>query len=677
MDRKAIAKALERAGLRPGLTVRTGSVTPDTYNLEKNEVRFVASTELPATVFDWDRYEFVQEVLRADGMVVPESGQVPLLDTHSRNTVDDVLGSVTDFQQCDVAGYPGRDCLSRFGSDERAKRAENKVAERHITDVSVGYEVLESYWIPEGEKQVIGDREYEGPVKVSTRWAIKELSLVPIGADRLAKVRAMVMAPDESIQRGEGMKKCPDCGKELEDGGCTCGYRADKSAGDNQRGQESTPAAPAPAVDVEKERAKAVTAERQRAKGIRDAVSVAGLDSERAEEMIDSGMSMDAARAEIFKGMKERNKAIGAGSGISVETDSRDKFRAAAGDGLALRAGIKIQKPAAGAREFRGRSMVEIVRECLEAAGVNTRGMSRRQVVGRALGGPSSSDFPLLMSQLAGKRLLAAYDEMPSTWRPFVDVVDAIDFKEIHGIKLSEAPDLMPLNEKGEYVTAKFSEKQERYRVSTKGRIINLTRVMIINDDLRAFVRIPKLLGNASVRMESDMVYSLLTGNPVMSDGLTLFHVDHGNVGTEADMDSDSLTKGRVAMRKQKGMGGSRLDIRPEFLLTPVVKETDSEVILRSTAMPSDNKSSGVHNPWANRLNPIAEPRLDDDDPNAWYMLASPGQAPVIEVAYLEGEEKPYIEEEIEFKSDSLGIKVRHDFGCGVTDHVGIFRNKP
>jgi len=37
---------------------------------------------------------------------------------------------------------------------------------------------------------MIDGKEYEGPLKVSTRWALKELSLAPIGADPLAKARA-------------------------------------------------------------------------------------------------------------------------------------------------------------------------------------------------------------------------------------------------------------------------------------------------------------------------------------------------------------------------------------------------------------------------------------------------------------------------------------------------------
>lgn len=53
---------------------------------------------------------------------------------------------------------------------------------------------------------------------------------------------------------------------------------------------------------------------------------------------------------------------------------------------------------------------------------------------------------------------------------------------------------------------------------------------MIINDDLRAFTRIPQLFGVSARRMEADAVYSLITTNGLMSDGKALFSTDHKNL---------------------------------------------------------------------------------------------------------------------------------------------------
>ncbi len=689
-----IRSELERQGLAYGFSARAAGMraVPGTFDEKARAARFVATTEQPAMVWDWDRWDFVSEILMRDGMALPVTNQVPLLDSHSRASVTDVLGSAADFQNCDADGVPGKDCLVSFSSVKEGQDAATKVREGHITDVSVGYRVTESYWVPEGEKQIINGVTYEGPVKVSTRWELGELSLVPIGADNLAKVRSLLSGPgaDNGRQQHDGgstMHKCPNCGKDYDGQHCACGYRADQAPDTNTRGAQGQPATAARAeggsqqtLTADQVRAQieeSQRAERERVNGINDAVAVAGLDASLARTMVDSGVSLDTARAQIFEKLKERGPALGAAAGLSLEvgTEAREKLRTAAIDGLALRGGLRIEKPAAGATDFRGMSLLDLARECLEAVGVRTRGMDKRTLAARALSPASSSDFPALMGAVVGRHLLAAYAEAPATWRPFVAITDATDFKDMYGIKLSEAPDLDSLNENGEYKTATFSDKQEKYRVITKGRMVRLTRTMIINDDLRAFTRIPMLFGSAARRMESDAVYSLITGNPTMSDGKALFHADHKNIVTAAALSSDGLSAGRTLMKKQKGMNRATLSIAPAFLLTPDELETDAEILLRSMALPDANMSSGVFNPWAGKLTPIAETRLSDSSATAYYLVAHPNQAPVIEAAYLMGEQQPFIDEEVEFSSDALAVKVRHDFGAGLVDHVGINKN--
>lgn len=693
-EQKAKIRAeLERQGLAYGFSSRAAGMRamPGTFDEKARAVRFVATTEQPATVWDWDRWDFVKEILMRDGMVLPATGQVPLLDTHSRASVADVLGSAADFQDCLVENLAGKDCLVSFSSVQEGQDAATKVREGHITDVSVGYLVTESYWVPEGEKQIINGKTYEGPVKVSTKWELREISLVPIGADNLAKVRSLLSGPVAENGRqyqsgGNAMKKCAKCGAMFDGELCSCGHRADQAV-DTTRSDQGQPAPAAragegdqptlTAAQVRAQIEESQRAERERVNGINDAVAVAGLDAAFARTLVDQGVSLDNARAQIFAKLKERGPALGAAAGLSIEVgvEGREKLRAAAIDGLALRGGLRIEKPAAGATDFRGMSLLDLARECLEVVGVRTRGMDKRNLAARALSPASSSDFPALMSAVVGRHLLAAYAEAPATWRPFVAITDATDFKDMYGIKLSEAPDLDSLNENGEYKTAKFSDKQEKYRVITKGRMVRLTRTMIINDDLRAFTRIPMLFGSAARRMESDAVYSLITGNPTMSDGKALFHADHKNIVAAAALSSDGLSAGRTLMKKQKGLRGATLSIAPAFLLIPDELETDAEILLRSMALPDANMSSGVFNPWAGKLTPIAETRLSDSSATAYYLVAHPNQAPVIEAAYLMGEQQPFIDEEVEFSSDALAVKVRHDFGAGLVDHVGINKN--
>ncbi|MDA3970266.1 MAG: Mu-like prophage major head subunit gpT family protein [Desulfobulbaceae bacterium] len=692
-QRQKLIKELKRAGCTPGLTTRAAGMvmTPDSFDAEARSARFVATSEQYVTVFDWERFELIEEVLVADGMIVPDSGSVSLLDTHSRSSVQDVLGSASDFQDCLAGDLAAKDCLVTFSRVQAGRDAGQKVEEGHINAVSVGYKVTEAFYVPAGERQLIGGKEYAGPVKVSTKWELRELSLVPIGADSLAKVRAEfgVKTSQEENDVNEELRKFLESRGLAKDADDATALRfmqdlASRSDADQLKIKElenrQDGATVLTQADVEAAGRAAVAAERTRVNDINEAVSAAGLGADYGRGLVNEGVTIDAARAAIIQQLKDGHKPIGAGAGrTEVGLEAPEKFRAAAVDGLLIRSGVQIAKPADGHRGFRGMSLLDLARESLEHAGVNCRGLSRMELAGRAISSASTSDFPALMASVSGRHLMAAYEEAPATWRPMASVVGASDFKDMYGVALSGSPDLDDLGENGEYKTAKFSDKQEKYRVISKGRLVRLTRQMLINDDLRAFTRITSMFGAAARRMEADAVYGLITANPLMADGKNLFHADHNNleatVALQATINSGNLSAARTAMRKQKGMAGELLNIVPGFVLVPLEQETDSEILLRSAALPDVNMSSGVHNPWAGRLTPIADAHLSESSAVAWYMVASPNQAPVIEAAYLEGEEQPFIDEEMDFNSDSLVIKVRHDFGAGLMDHRGIFKN--
>lgn len=437
--------------------------------------------------------------------------------------------------------------------------------------------------------------------------------------------------------------------------------------------------------DMEQAARNAAREERQRQAEIRDAVRAARLEDSVADDLISREVPADKARVEIFAKMRAINPPIGAGA-IHMTADERDKFRSAVVDGLGLRCGLRPDKPAPGHEQFRAASIEFIARMCLERAGVDVRGLSSRNQIAAmilnptrfaAAGSFSADDFSSIFLDVAHKTLLRAYMESPATWLPIVNVVSASDFKTIYGVSLSEAPNLDLIGPNGEYKSGEMSDHQESYSVFSYGKIIYLTRPMIINDDLRAFTRLPQLLGAAARRKESDLVWAKITGNPTMSDGLTLFHASHGNLEATAKglVDTDKLSSGRAAMRKQTGPGGEKLNLGPAFVAVPVAQETSADVLLMSIAMPTAEMSAGVINPFAGKLKPIAEPRLDDNSVKAWYMIADPRQVDTIEVAYLDGVEAPYTEEQPLFERDAIGYKVRHDFGCGVMDFRGFYKN--
>ncbi len=184
-----IEKLLRSAGVRHGMGARSAALQVRSEVEEGAPLEWILTTEMPTLVFDWHRWELVEEVLLADGMETPDNDQVVLLDSHSRYSVKDVLGHVKDFNKADAEGYPAITGMVHFADDETSQEARQKVDGGHITDGSVGYQAIESVYVPEGETYVVNGRTFEGPVRVTSKWLLKEFSITPIGADVLAKVR--------------------------------------------------------------------------------------------------------------------------------------------------------------------------------------------------------------------------------------------------------------------------------------------------------------------------------------------------------------------------------------------------------------------------------------------------------------------------------------------------------
>jgi hypothetical protein len=181
-------------------------------------------------------------------------------------------------------------------------------------------------------------------------------------------------------------------------------------------------------------------------------------------------------------------------------------------------------------------SLLEIGREHLERSGMNTRGMDRMRVAQEILhfrsgGMMTVSDFGSLLANVANKRLRQAYEEnMPSYQRWARRAPDAPDFKSMSVVNLSGVPDLLQVNEHGEFKYGAMSDGKETYSLVTYGRIVAFSRQSIVNDDLRGFDRVVGGFGSSAARLENRTVYAILTANAALSDSVALFHATHANL---------------------------------------------------------------------------------------------------------------------------------------------------
>ena len=395
-----------------------------------------------------------------------------------------------------------------------------------------------------------------------------------------------------------------------------------------------------------------------------------------ADDLIKRGVSIDEARRLILDQVAAKSDETRTFPHVSVPLGGRDATvtrREAISSALLHRYSPTLFPLEDAGREYRGMTLMELARESLETAGASTRGLSRDEVATRAL--HSTSDFPEILSAVTNKTLRQAYEAYPRTFPLFCRQVLATDFKAMHRVQLGEAPQLLKVGESGEFKRGTLGESKESYRIETYGRVVAITRQVLINDDLDAFTRIPAMYGNSIAQLESDVVWDIVTTNPAMADGTELFHGTHKNLaGTGAALGVDSVGAARAAMRKQTGLDKKTvLNVRPAFLIVPASLELKAEQLVAQNLVPA--QSGSVVPQSIRTLAPIAEPRLDAASETAWYLAASPNQIDTIEYAYLEGQQGAYIETRNGFDVDGVEIKCRLDFGAKAIDWRGLYKN--
>jgi ATP-dependent protease ClpP protease subunit len=382
--------------------------------------------------------------------------------------------------------------------------------------------------------------------------------------------------------------------------------------------------------------------------------------------------------------------AIGSGAEplarhVELVADSRDKFLAGAQAALASRAGVA---PKDAGNEYNGQSLVDLASKSLALAGISTRGLTKDGIARKALASHTSSDFPNLLSVTAGKILRGAYETFPKTWEAWCAKGSVSDFKIHPRIQLGSFSGLATIVEGGEYTYGTIAESYENAQALTKGKAISFTRQMLVNDDLGGFNRRAQLMGDAAARSVNTDVYTLLTSasglGPTSTDTGTFFnatavttaggHANYTSSGTA--MTVASLGVGRVAMQKQKDAGlNTVLNLQPSILLTSVGKEDVARTLIASETDPSSSNSK-VPNIYKNRFQVVADPFIDTVYANSWYLMVAPNSpAAAFEVVFLDGNEMPFIDDEVDFDTDALKFKIRLDYGVAIGDWRGAYRN--
>lgn len=701
--------------LEPGTPTADGAReldgTPDESSAAAERFELSFSSETPYRRYDWWRGEEYDEILdHADGAVdltrLRELGVV--LYNHDR---DRVIGRVER-----VAIEDGRGVATvAFDKDAESQVIADKVASGTLRGVSVAYSV-------DRTERVCADGEV---TRLYVRhWTPMEISIVSIPADTTVGVgRSMEgygagNGPDaggdkmpyrrnedtgtyeqEAAQVESGARATGDATGSVAAGARSAPAYGNGSAtvGGNGGIMAGTPAASAGnTVPVQPNAAQSravddiLRAERRR---VSDITALCGEFDVDAARYIDDGSTLDQVRAAVLEQLRARKPLFTA----QVTRDESDRFRAAASDALLLRAGMRVDRPAEGARELRGLSLRDLLLEAVErdggeaardARGMRLRGASElfdQLISSRAYFSPTAA-FPSILDQTIDKAYTQGYQLAPTTFEIWTQRGTLTDFKRTQAQwRRGDAGELLLVPEGGELKhDVPTDERQGGRELHTYGRQFTMTREAFINDDIGFLTSLPARYALSTKLTLNRQVYQVLAGNPTLEDGHELFGSEHGNLATAGALNLANLVAAMEAMTTQRNARGQVIQVRPQYLIVPTGMGAYARMLLgsptiKTTALSSSATEMQAANPVYEALQVVEDPellaQLGAGGKYAWFLAANTATVDTIQVDYLNGVDTPTIRRMETPGQLGFVWDIYMDWGISVLDWRGLYKN--
>ena len=633
------------------------------------------------------------------GLEIPET--IPLLTNHENKT-DARVGMISASVRNNALEISGE-----IVSD--SKDAQDIVAQAKAGadwQLSIGADVKECELV-QGKHEVNG-LMLEGPFYHIRKSVLREVSVVAVGADSKTAMKVAAKFNLSNIQ-GDAMSQEPEK-KEAAVKAETVvppimpekKPETEKAVVHAERGCEPEktaeseavpPAIQASAVDVagtaREAAAAAVKAERERVSAIQGIC--AGDYPEIEREAISAGWTPEVVTKKVLETMRAERPA--ADVNISVKTRPEGaEFRKSIEAAMCLRVGVDAdtleksygtQTVEAGMTEM-DMPLRQLLVECMKLDGIPYNRGFDNETIRAAF---SSVSLPGILSNVANKKLLQSYTAQPVIATKLCSTGDLNDFKENDRFRLTDVGDLLPVAADGEIKDGGLVEESAKNQLDTYGKKFCLTRKMIINDDLGAFMKVPTAMGNRAARLIDQLFFSRLLKNPTQADGKTLFHSGHKNLltGATSALSADSLKKAIQLFLDQVDADGQPISVEPRFLLVPTaLKHLAIELTQGATLI-----MAGTENSVRPALNVLADENLqvvsspylgnsayDGASQSGWYLFGDPQTVDTWEIGFLKGKRTPTVERgETDFNTLGLWFRVYFDLGVREQDHRGMVKS--
>jgi hypothetical protein len=263
-----------------------------------------------------------------------------------------------------------------------------------------------------------------------------------------------------------------------------------------------------------------------------------------------------------------------------------------------------------------------------------------------------------ILSSTVNKFLLAGFNGVESSWRSISSVRSVNDFRSVTSYRLNGGMKFQKVAPGGEIKNAGLSDESRTISAETYGIMTSVTRTDLINDDLGALTAAPQRLGRGGALALNDLFWTSF------QDDSAFFTTARGNKKTTAGALSLANLKAIATMfRKLKDPDGNPVAVDPRILLVPADIELAAAEIMGSSLLVGGSSAGPNVNVLAGRYQVVSTSYLTSAED--YYLLASPMDMPVMEVAFLNGVQSPIVET-AEADFNTLGVQMRGFFDIGV-----------
>ena len=294
----------------------------------------------------------------------------------------------------------------------------------------------------------------------------------------------------------------------------------------------------------------------------------------------------------------------------------------------------------------------------------------------RASAGFSTVSLPGILSRVANKAMLQSYNDGMGVAREICAETDTTDFKQFDRYRMTEAGDFEELGATGEIKSSTLTEETLSNQVKTYGRMFGITRQMLINDDLGAMLAIPSLLGKMAARTLEKSVISLLANASTGAASTNFFFSTstakkkaNYAAGAATALDIDALGTAYKLFLDQVDSQGNPIMVEPSLLLVTNKNAVNARKLFNDASYRFTNADTKetTENQWQGMFRPLVSPFLSQlaTTEDEYYLLPTPTDTAVINIAYLRGQRSPVISQsDVDF--NQLGVQMRGVFDFGV-----------